>query len=305
MLRSDRIIKDINDILTYHVVSTANLARSNLNDQAVLSEGMCAELGSALLGCSLKSVNGQRSNNVAVDLGDLERRVSVQVTIRTDRSKIQQTIDAFVGAKLYEHYDALYFIILAPGVQYNKEFETHGKITFKIAEHVMPLSALISRCASLDIDTKARILDICKKYIALPTFSDSSSPADWLEKANVASIKCSTSLYNAVVPDYLGRRGMNPVAYYKISSDSLDDLKRLIDARPLAVPKSAKDAVTHYYALAMSVADKVRIFVQNFDPKNMDQRRRAEWYDADQAQRGLGEAVGKLEERLAEALTCT
>ena len=113
MIRSDLIIKEINDILTFHVMSTGHLTRANLNDQAVLSEGMCSELGSVLFECNLKSVAGVKSNTEAIDLEDRSKRIAVQVTVRNDRKKIQETLDKFLSGGANPAFDQLNFIILA------------------------------------------------------------------------------------------------------------------------------------------------------------------------------------------------
>jgi len=154
-----------------------------MNDQAVLSEGMCGELASILFECNLKSVATFKSNTEAIDLEDRSKRIAVQVTMRSDRKKIQETLDRFLKNGVNQEFDQLNFIVLALEASYEKEFETQGLLKFSIKENILTLSKIILLIASLRIDAQAEVLRICKKYIDLPSSDQLISPSGWIENA--------------------------------------------------------------------------------------------------------------------------
>jgi len=93
---------------------------------------------------------------------------------------------------------------------------------------------------------------------------------------------------------------MNPLGSYELASGQADELKKLIDSRPLSVSSEIKQAVQSFYVNALSALDKVRIFSERFDPRSSDTERWQEWSEADSAQQFLRDAANRLETVLAK-----
>jgi len=67
-------------------------------------------------------------------LGDYERKLCFQVTstsLKNHRTKIQETINLFIGEKQYQYFDHLKFLFLGDKQQkYQKGFNTQNLFTF-------------------------------------------------------------------------------------------------------------------------------------------------------------------------------
>ena len=167
MLATDRLIKELNDILTHHVISTKNLTKANLNDQAVLSEIFCAEFFSVLLGVSLKSANSTKSNVDSIDLFDQEARLAIQVTFREDREKVEATLLSFLEHDRFKDFDRLYIAIFGNKTKYRKPFDIDARIAFDEKEHVLSLPQMIQLASTLPLESLQSLVRIANQYLPI------------------------------------------------------------------------------------------------------------------------------------------
>lgn len=300
MLKNDKLIKEINDILTFHVITTNNLTRANLNDQAVLSEAFCSEFGSVIFGCNLESVATYKSNTEVVDLEDRINKIAVQVTVRNDRKKIQETLDKFISTKLYKNFDRLNFIILDLEVNYEKEFETQGLFDFSIKKNIFSLSKIILLIASLSIDKQEKILNILKKYIDYSRAEKQMSAEEWLKNVWMTACKIKTFCHTAVVPDYFGRKEMNTSESFDLAAEQADELKKFLDNPPLNISSLKIKDINKYYSNMIISMHNIRIFSANFDINNInDDAAMKRWIAADNARLNLEKLTNDLYESLS------
>ena len=167
MLATDRLIKELNDVLTHHVISTKNLTKANLNDQAVLSEIFCAEFFSALLGVSLKSANSTKSNADSIDLFDQKARLAVQVTFREDREKVEATLNSFCEHGRFKDFDRLYIAIFGNKPNYRKPFDIDPRIAFDEKKHVLSLPQMIQLASTLPLESLQSLVHIANQYLPI------------------------------------------------------------------------------------------------------------------------------------------
>ncbi|HDC4682858.1 SMEK domain-containing protein [Enterobacter cloacae subsp. cloacae] len=61
-------------------------------------------------GYKLKNINIVEPNTAAIDLGDIEKRIAIQVTSVAALSKAKYTVEKFIEKRLYESFDKLYIL---------------------------------------------------------------------------------------------------------------------------------------------------------------------------------------------------
>jgi hypothetical protein len=69
-------------------------------------------------------------NAAAIDLADPGGRLCFQLSSTSGRSKVETTIETFIGNELYKQYDRLMFLMLVEKTNHSKVFETDPKLAF-------------------------------------------------------------------------------------------------------------------------------------------------------------------------------
>lgn len=282
MLTSDLTIKNITNRLTHIAAYTRTLARTNLNDSAVLSENFYAGLINRVYGYNLTNSNYFTRNSEAIDLHDTDRRICIQVTIRQDRNKYKETIDKFIKNKLYEKYDKLYIFVLGYKDKIERDFDTQNLFKFSHKEQIISLHELVPKIATLNDEVQDDIEEYITKRFKFPSFvlddytEQHFSQEIWgyVESIYQNSDKC-------VVPDFLGRFGMNPQHFYNLACDALAQLKLTLSKRKIFISNSTQQQVDEFIIEANKSLDVLRVFSANHDPSDMDKMKY--WTNADRA----------------------
>ncbi|HCQ6598911.1 TPA: SMEK domain-containing protein, partial [Klebsiella pneumoniae] len=89
MMKNEVLLKKLTDLLSTHAYTMKNLTAIGLNDGAVLSEDLYLKIGNNLFGISLTNTNINKINQDTIDLYDEKKSIAIQVTVRTDKVKIQ------------------------------------------------------------------------------------------------------------------------------------------------------------------------------------------------------------------------
>ena len=282
MFTSDLTIKNITNRLTHIAAYTRTLARTNLNDSAVLSENFYAGLINRVYGLDLKSSNNFERNSEAIDLHDTEAKVCVQVTIRQDRAKYKETIEKYIKNGLYNKYNKLYIFVLGYKDKLEKDFDTGDFFKFDHKDDVISLHELIPKIATLNDDLQDEINDYILKRFNFPEFVlDNYTEKHFSQEiwGYVESIYQNS--YKCVVPDFLGRSGMNPQHFYNMACDALDQLNETLSSRKIYISTNTQQKIESFIHESTICLDTLRIFTVNHDPRDMDKMKY--WYDADQS----------------------
>lgn len=125
-----------------------NSNKRNLTDINIICEEIFGEILNAVYDLKLIAVSSEISGNfVAVDLIDYDQKIAFQVTSRSDRGKIKDTIDKFNRSELKEQIHSLYFLILSMEPHKYKEtmeIELSNGSSFSFANHILFLSDLLT-----------------------------------------------------------------------------------------------------------------------------------------------------------------
>ena len=130
-------------------------------------------------GYSLKNINIIDQNAAAIDLGDEQNKIAIQVTSTSALAKTKYTVEKFIEKELYKKFDRL--LILNIVKKTNHEAETIGGTEYSL-------------------DTKADILDVedlIKKITSDPDLQKLKAIADFLDAE--LSLPAQRSLPNEVL----------------------------------------------------------------------------------------------------------
>lgn len=136
-------------ILSYQVKSLNTINLYNIN---IVAEDFYTGLLNLIYGYNLENVNKLDKNAKAIDLVDIENRVSVQVTSENSSTKIKETIKKFIEDKGYEKYNRLIILLLIEKKSYTATFDTQGKFSFNSETDILDNLDLIQeiRCKTVE-----------------------------------------------------------------------------------------------------------------------------------------------------------
>lgn len=146
-------------------------ASLNLTDINVHAESFYRDLLNLALGYKLENINTINPNAAAIDLGDSENRIAIQVTSTSAIAKTRETVEKFIEKELYNNYDRLVILNLV-----------------KVTRHKAPL---VGDADKYQIDTKRDIWDY-------NTFARKISDKDKDTLKDIADFLCSEL---QIVPD--------------------------------------------------------------------------------------------------------
>ncbi|MTJ11242.1 SMEK domain-containing protein [Anabaena sp. UHCC 0187] len=153
MLKRETFLKNITRGLGLLKYTTEYNAELDLYDQNIIAEYFVVKLLNIIYGYNLINLNSKDKSCAAIDLGDYERKLCFQVTstsLKNHRTKIQETINLFIGKKKYQHFDHLKFLFLGDKQKtYQKGFDTQNLFTFDPKKDVINLKDLIRESKSL------------------------------------------------------------------------------------------------------------------------------------------------------------
>ena len=135
-----KIITDYLGTLRYQVKYRNSI---NLYDINIIAESFYKDLLNKIFKYNLKNLNAVEKNASAIDLGDEEKRIAIQVTSDSKSTKIKKSIEKFIEYKWFEKYDRLIILILTNKKKYSTEFDTQGKFDFNIKSDVIDGEDLI------------------------------------------------------------------------------------------------------------------------------------------------------------------
>lgn len=143
MRRSDHF-KVIAHYLTQLATQTKILNSLNLQDINVHAENFFRDLLNLILDYNFININIVEKNSQAIDLGDAQNRIAIQVTSTSDFAKIRHTHNGFVAGGHATKYDRLVILIIGEKKNYRQKFiGGNGTIKVSFDEDVWDLEYLM------------------------------------------------------------------------------------------------------------------------------------------------------------------
>ena len=168
MFRKETLMKNIMSrlsCLTNYVRQNNKLGWTDVNHGA--EDFYCGLLNSAF-GWKLKNQNELKMDFPAIDLGDPENRICVQVTSTTERSKVQRTLYKFFGNGLNEQYSRLIVLIIGEKPDYRSGFLVEEGFAFDPKADIWDLAVLNEKLSALEVDVLEQVSQYLDKQLNLP-----------------------------------------------------------------------------------------------------------------------------------------
>ena len=118
MMKKKELLENINRNLILLKYYVQNQNKSGLYDINIYCEDFFIDILNETFDWKLENLNQEYINYPAIDLGDINNRICIQVTSTIDSIKIKDTIKKFLEKKLYNNYDELFIFILGDKKEY-------------------------------------------------------------------------------------------------------------------------------------------------------------------------------------------
>jgi hypothetical protein len=170
MLIQEDYIKTAARYLAILAEYTSTMSTLNLHDCSVVSENFFVQLLNVVYDYKLKNINLVSHNAAAIDLYDLENRVSVQVTSTRTLTKVKDCLEKFHEKKLYQDYDKLFIYILTHKQNsYKMDAINTENFKFDSKVHIIDKDDLLKRMLDLEPAIQKKVVDILQSGIKLPS----------------------------------------------------------------------------------------------------------------------------------------
>lgn len=159
----ENMMNDIAKKLTLITCYVRFKTSANLNDINTLLETSFKEILNIIFDYNLVNLNSDYLYP-AIDLGDVENRISFQITSTNDSSKISKTIKKFRENELDKDYDKLRFLIIDEKKAYRPKVSLDTEY-FSLKNDVISVFELTKYIKDLNIEKKEQIIKILDNTI--------------------------------------------------------------------------------------------------------------------------------------------
>jgi len=163
----EKIINCLNE-LERDTIFSNKAGRFDLNKDA---EEFYRGLLNLFFGWNLKNLNTDKDPNYeGADLGDIERRIAVQVTSEDNSDKVHDSIKKFKNRSLREGYNELYILMFRgksdfPRADFAKTVD--GAFIFDKSQHIIDNSDLCVKLKDAEFDYLKAVYDYLDKIVGL------------------------------------------------------------------------------------------------------------------------------------------
>ncbi len=155
--------------LTQLRMSVGQLNSLNLQDVNVHAETFFRDFLNLALGYQLRNINIIEKNARAIDLGDEDERIAIQVTSTAELAKIKHTHMGFVASGLDGRYDRLVVLIIGEKLKYRElSLGGEGVFSMSLVDDVWNIHELLRKIADLPSSKLESCCDFLRSELALP-----------------------------------------------------------------------------------------------------------------------------------------
>ena len=167
MRRAD-LLRTVTHYLMHLRVSVEASNSLNLQDLNVHAEAFFRDLLNLAFDYRLININIIEKNAPAIDLGDEENRIAIQVTSTADFAKVKHTFIGFTKASLHSKYDRLIVLIIGAKKNYREtSLDDPGAFSMSIADDVWDVADLLRMIGGLKLDKLQACPDFLRKELRL------------------------------------------------------------------------------------------------------------------------------------------
>lgn len=194
MLKRGKLVDDITEWLAH--LQSYVLLRNNIHyyDENTDLEPFFQKVFSIIYDLDLINLNDIQNNYPAIDLGDEEKQIAIQVTTEKDKRKIDNTLEKFVEKGLNEKYKTLKICIFNTTRRYQKSFKYAEKIGFN-RENIVFSEDLIKIINSIDDKKLEQLHEYIGSQINKPNYVTEEITKLLEETGKVLSEKEAIKIY--------------------------------------------------------------------------------------------------------------
>lgn len=161
-MKRAELLTIVTHYLTHLRVSVELSNSLNLQDLNVHAEGFFRDLLNLALDYRLININIVEKNARAIDLGDEDNRIAIQVTSTPDFAKIKHTFGGFIKANLQSKYDRLIVLVVGSKKSYReKSLGDSSTFLMSITDDVWDVADLLRIIGDLDLNK----LQACQEFL--------------------------------------------------------------------------------------------------------------------------------------------
>ncbi len=178
--KKQRLIENISNNLAFSSTSAKFQNAVNLFSSNRVAQDFFCGLFNLVFGYNLKDLdvlNGV-SNYPAIDLGDENNKIAIQITTQAGSQKIKDTIKTFIKHELHKKYPRLVFFIIGNKQARYSNFDTESKFIFNTKEDIWDDNFLIKKINNLDIETLEKISAFLEANLLELKFPETLYPDD-------------------------------------------------------------------------------------------------------------------------------
>ncbi|MGO5064807.1 MULTISPECIES: SMEK domain-containing protein [unclassified Clostridium] len=181
MMKKEIYLKNVAENLALLSKQVELLNAVNLYDINIIAEDFLTGLLNLIFGYKLKNVNIVEKNAAAIDLIDVENKISIQVTSDNSSTKIKHTIHEYIDNKSYEKYDRLIVLILTRKKKYSKPFDTNNIFIFNKESDILDVKDLIKVIRGLELEKIREINDFLGRELCDKVYSVKETQANEID----------------------------------------------------------------------------------------------------------------------------
>lgn len=171
--------------------SSLNLLNINVHMESF----MCGLLN-LVYSYNLINLNNAQANYTAIDLGDRDKRIAIQVTSNTKSTKILHTIEGFVDKGYDKDFDRLIVLIIGLKKNYRSNFVTKNGFCISKDTDIIDFRDLLSKINGMDTPNLQKVVRYLQQEVSEQTASTFTPAED-----NHHDI---TELHTPAEPYYIG-----------------------------------------------------------------------------------------------------
>ena len=170
IIRKEAMMDQITDKLSTLETRVKNSNSMGLTDINSAAEDLyCSLLNIVLGGYHLKNLNLLQMDFPAIDLGDEENRLCVQVTSTEGREKVRSTLRKFFENDLHLKFDRLIVLIIGEKGNYRKNFDDEkADFDFDHTRDVWDTATLLQKINALELDQMEAVADYLHTALNIP-----------------------------------------------------------------------------------------------------------------------------------------
>lgn len=179
LLVRESLLKKIDLALLALQLNVDSLNDLRLFDVNTVSEDFFAAFLSSVYGLSLVNLNIISKNYPAIDLGDLSKKHSIQVTSDGSKPKVKETIDKFIEHELEKQFDSVQVFIIGKRSGKYAGLGRSKSPAFDTVSDIKGVSELVNDIKKLDTTKMQALCEIIDREMPImKAFVGHAKPAD-------------------------------------------------------------------------------------------------------------------------------